>query len=196
MLICVVGKKRAGKDTVKNILIRHHGYRPAQKFAQPFKTAFLEWFDWNEAEHFEGGLKEVVDPEWGFSPRQILQIFGTELMKEDLGKRIPLYAETVGRAIWAKIFVNWYKKQPRNNYVLSDMRFPEEFEALRDAGINFKIVKVIRNTVEDQEDMHESEQYIDWFHCDAVVYNNYGFPELEDAIDKLEIIREQEWLIR
>ena len=109
MLICVFGKKRSGKDTVANYLCEYHGFKKAPPFAV-FKYALAQWFDWDER-HLEGSLKEVVDPRWGFSPRTILQIFGSELMKEDLGTRIPEYKAIVGNDIWAKVFSTWLRNK-------------------------------------------------------------------------------------
>jgi len=128
MLIAITGKKRSGKDTAGDYLVEQYGFIKARPLAI-FKTAFREWFGWDDR-HMEGDLKEVIDPLFGFSPRQIMQVFGTEVMKEDLGFHLPEYAEACGDNIWAYAFNRWYLEQPEGNYVLTDLRFLNEYYAI------------------------------------------------------------------
>lgn len=171
MLIVVTGKKRSGKDTLGDYLVQRYGFVKTPALADPFKKVACEWFGWDER-HLNGELKEMIDPVWGFSPREFFQVFGTEIMKQDLGRRFPRYASTVGDSIWARVFLNWYTKQPKGDYVLTDMRFPEEYDMLS----SLPHVIFIK-TVSDRSpsDTHTSEQHIDEFDVDYTIVNNgYG----------------------
>ena len=181
MLIAVCGKKRSGKDTLGEYLCKVYGFEHAQKFAQPFKDIAVDWFGWDDR-HLEGDLKEVVDPEWGFSPRQFLQTFGNEVMKDDLGAHFPAYKAIVGDGIWVKVFLNWYEKQDKSkNFVLTDLRFPVEYNALR---LLDDVVFV--KTISDRSpaDTHVSESYIDSFVVDYTIVNN-GWGNYVEFYDKI-----------
>ena len=86
-LIMITGHKRAGKDTMGDYLVEYHSYTKAQPMAC-FKDAIQQWFGFT-GEQMNGRLKEVVDPRWGISPRELMQLFGTDLMKDVLGVLCP-----------------------------------------------------------------------------------------------------------
>jgi len=170
MLVVVTGKKRSGKDTLGDYLVDTYGCAKARPLAV-FKEAFTSWFDWDER-HMNGELKEVVDERWGFSPRRLMQVFGTELMKYDLGDRLPQYRETCAYDIWVQSFLIWYLKQDRNrDYVLTDMRFPNEQDRIKD---ELKDEVVFVKTISDRspQDEHESESYFDQLTADFSIVNN------------------------
>jgi hypothetical protein len=185
MLIVVTGKKRSGKDTLGDYLVQNYGFTKTPALADPFKKVACEWFGWNDR-HLNGDLKEEIDPVWGFSPRQFFQVFGTEIMKQDLGRHFPQYASTVGDSIWAKVFLNWYEKQPKGDYVLTDMRFPEEYELLSTIPDTIFI-----KTVSDRSpsDTHASEQHIDEFDVDYTIVNN-GYDTLDVYYQMIDEVME------
>ena len=182
MLICISGKKRSGKDTIANYLCKYHGYTKAPPFAI-FKTSIANWFDW-DARWMEGEFKEKVDSRWGVSPRRMLQIFGTELCKEDLSKRIPEFGRVTGNAIWARIFSTWYIQQDADKkYVVADMRFPIEAQELSQFD-NIIYVQVKRENA-STEDSHESERYFNVLPKDYIIENNSTLEALYDIIDTI-----------
>jgi len=185
VLICVTGKKRSGKDSLGAYLIDKHNYIKARPLAV-FKFAFADWFGWDER-HLEGELKEVVDERYGFSPRELMQVFGTELMKYDLGKRLPKYKEACGNDIWVYSFLDWYAKQDKTkNYVLTDVRFPNEYaNILRALGDDVFFVRTVSDR--SPNDTHESESYIDVIPVDYSIINNGWdtFDKFHKDIDKM-----------
>lgn len=170
MLICVTGKKRSGKDSLGAYLIDKYNYVKARPLAV-FKFAFADWFGWDER-HLEGELKETVDERYGFSPRELMQVFGTELMKYDLGERLPKYKEVCGNDVWVFSFLDWYAKQDKTkNYVLTDVRFPNEYEKILEAlGDDVFFVRTVSDR--SPSDVHESESYVDLIPVDYSVINN------------------------
>ena len=185
MLIGITGKKRSGKDTAGFYLRDTYGFRKARPLAI-FKNSFKEWFGWDER-HMEGDLKEVVDPLFGFSPRQLMQVFGTELMKYDLGNHIPSFARVCGEDIWIRSFVRWYDQLPMGNYVLTDLRFVNESQR-----IPFDIIIRLKSD-RSQEDNHASEQEIDKISAEYEIVNKgHGtqkalFKELDRIVEEIGI---------
>jgi hypothetical protein len=97
MIIGLSGQAHAGKDTVADFLVEHHGFVKIA-LADPIKRAAMEWWDFTE-EQLWGDLKEEPDQrypaEWrraaegsgahdfqGFlTPRHALQQIGTEVAR-------------------------------------------------------------------------------------------------------------------
>jgi hypothetical protein len=162
MLLCISGKKWSGKDTVANYLCNYCGFTKAPPFAV-FKYAIASWFDWDE---------------------QALQAIGNECLKEDLGRHLPVYKETVGDAIWVKVFRNWYAKQdPDECFVVSDFRFPIEAQEL--AVFDDVIYVQVRREQDTTEDSHQSESYFDELPQDYAIENNGTLEDLYNTVDVL-----------
>ncbi len=178
-LIMVTGYKRAGKDTFGDYLVDNYNYIKAQPFAC-FKKPLQDWFGFDD-EQMNGNLKEVVDTRWGISPRELMQIFGTDLMKDCLGDLCPTYYETTGHNIWAKVFRNWYLSQPDGKYVVCDWRFPEEYEFVADLP-DITTVRILNDRV-DKNDTHISESYIEELPCQYAILNYDSMQEYYDNID-------------
>jgi hypothetical protein len=144
-LIGLVGVRRSGKDTAAQIL-DNIGYRNI-KFAEPLKAmlrTYLEYAGVN-ANHIEriidGDLKEASREVFGHrSARYAMQTLGTEwgrnLMASDL---------------WVDLCMR--RCSMFNKAVVTDVRFPNEVEAIRKAG--GKIVRITRPNTE--VDNHTSE---------------------------------------
>lgn len=178
-LIVVTGTKRSGKDTMGDYLVKQYGYSKAQPFAC-FKTAIQQWFGFSE-EQMNGKLKEVVDERWGVSPRALLQIFGTDLMRKDLNFYFPELDKKVGKSLWAKIFKDWYLRQPDGDYVVCDWRFPEEQSELQDLE-NIKFVRIV-NPRTFSNDKHISEQAIYTLNPDFEILNDKDLETFYTRID-------------
>jgi hypothetical protein len=132
MLIGIVGKLRSGKDTSADYLIRTKGFTK-YSFARPLKAAAMEIFGFTE-EQMHTDLKDVIDEEWGFTPRRALQVLGTELLQFEIQKHLPEFAE-IGRFIWVKRFKQWYRRNHMiKNVVIADVRFQHEVDAIINMG--------------------------------------------------------------
>jgi len=153
MIIAFLGIKRSGKDTAGDLLVGEYGYE-RRSFAKPLKDGIAKMFDFSE-EQVNGDLKEVIDERWGVTPREVLQIFGTEVMQFELPKLIPALSD-VGRKFWVKRFELWYTKEGYNkNIVMTDVRFQHEVDAI--LRLNGIIIKVNRPSLDLESDMHPSE---------------------------------------
>jgi hypothetical protein len=150
-VIGILGSKGAGKDTFaryarefcqrgesdESVRISH--------FAEPLKEAAKTIFGLSFRQMHEPALKELVDPRWGKSPRQLMQLLGTE----------------VGRAIdpevWVKSLVARVDSESSVRlWLVPDCRFANEARALR--RIDAKLVRVIRPGFFGDDHASETEQ--------------------------------------
>ncbi len=121
MLIAFSGLPRAGKDTAADWL-EMHGYK-RRKFAEPLKRAaavLLNREFW-EMDGQQGFDRDAILPEWGFSTRDFLQRFGTEVMRQNFGQDFWLKHMTMRLAGLERA-------------VITDCRFENEAALVRSLG--------------------------------------------------------------
>jgi hypothetical protein len=179
MVIGIVGRKRHGKDTVADFLTSKYGYEK-YSFANPLKLGAMEMFGLTEEQVF-GDQKEVIDPLWGCTPRQILQVLGTELLQYDIQNHIPAFKE-IGRLVWVKNFMRFYKNNPDKNLSIADVRFIHEANTIKELG--GMVIKVVRPGMPDG-DFHASEVEIDHIDYDHLIINDGTLQDLYDKVDAI-----------
>lgn len=141
MIIGFVGFIGSGKDTAADYLVNFHGFR-RDSFANTLKDAVAAVFGWDRI-LLEGRTKEArewreqVDPWWAerlnmpaLTPRWVLQYWGTEVCRQGFHDDI-----------WIASIENKMRKT-KDNIVISDVRFPNEIQAIHNAG--GKVVRVKR----------------------------------------------------
>ena len=146
MIIGICGFIGSGKDTVADYLVNFHEFR-RESFASTLKDAVAAVFGWDRT-MLEGRTKEArewreqVDPWWAarldmptLTPRWVLQYWGTEVCRRAFHDDI-----------WIASLENKLRNS-RDNIVISDCRFPNEIESLKQAGGS--IVWVQRGTLPD-----------------------------------------------
>lgn len=187
LIVAFVGKKRSGKDTAGNYFVSNHGYTYAQKLAAPIKDIGRMLFGWSQ-DMVEGVNynREQLIPELGMSVRQFLQECGS-LFKYDLSDRIPDYGDKVGPKIWAEVCARWLDKQKPGQYVLTDVRFPEEIQVLKSKFKHVYVVKLISNR--SPEDKHISETAVDTVPFNFCVVND-GYDTYSQLYAELDAISE------
>lgn len=182
MIIGITGRKGSGKDTVANYLVENHGYT-RYGFADPLKKGIQQMFGFTDAQMW-GDDKEMIDPFWGVSGREVLQKFGTEVMQFELGNVLPALKD-VGRSFWVKRFEQWYNTHNEldlvHNVVTADTRFLHESEKIREMG--GMVLKVIRGTTLNEFSDHPSEVEMSKIVPDYVI-DNTG--TLEDLYKNIE----------
>jgi hypothetical protein len=129
-LIGFAGTKGVGKDTAAEVLVRKHGF-VNRKFAQPIKDVCSLAFQ-IPASDFEGPAKEVVVEAHGLSPRQMMQLVGTDMFRR-----------MVDADFWVRHFQDWYACQdPDTCVVVTDIRFQNELNAVKRLG--GVVVRIVR----------------------------------------------------
>jgi hypothetical protein len=126
ILIGLTGHARTGKTTAANYLASEHRFE-TYAFATPLKEGIATMFNLS-SEDIEGPGKEQPIGWLGRSPRQLMQLLGTEwgrdmlsasiwidLAEQNLGNLADLYPEAMG-------------------FVISDVRFENEADYVRKRG--------------------------------------------------------------
>lgn len=182
ILLGLAGFKRSGKDSVADHLVEQHGFIK-YALASPIKEALKTIFLWDD-DDIEL-RKEVVDPEWGISPRQAMQHMGTEWAQYDLGRNYSEYGDTTGRRLWVKRLQKWYREEGfPSDVVVSDVRFPHEVQGIRDLGGSIILVERPYMT---NYDTHESERHIESLDVDYRVSNNSTLERLHREVEHMVV---------
>jgi len=149
-VIALCGARRTGKDTIANYLVFKYGYEHI-KITTPLKEICKVLFQFTD-EQLETDLKETVDKRWGVSPRQVMQFVGTDMFQYKIQELMP----DVGRRFWINSLVEHIRTQPDKRYVISDLRFHHEMDAL--GYFMPYIIKVVSNRIQkNNTDTHVSE---------------------------------------
>lgn len=169
-IIGFTGLKGSGKDTAAQMT---GGQMFA--FASELKATARKWYglSW---EQVYGDQKEVVDPKWGLTPREIMQRLGTEVARSIhpetwtrylLDDRIP--------AVMAIVL------GPPRLAVITDVRFPNEVSAIHERGGH--VIRINRlAAATNQYSAHESESHIRGLMVDYDIDNNGTLDELRSEV--------------
>ena len=154
-IIGITGRKFSGKDTLGNYFVENYGFEKIA-YADALKEAVRAIFDFND-EQLYGNKKEELDDFWEITPRQTLQFVGTDLFRNHIHELAP----NIKKDIWIRVvkrkIANKLKKNPNAKFIITDVRFPDELEAIKDLG--GITIKIQRNNISN--DIHASEILID-----------------------------------
>jgi hypothetical protein len=202
MIVGLVGFIGAGKGTVADLLVERHDFFK-ESYANSLKDACSIIFGWNR-EMLEGNTpesrawREQPDKWWSeklgreFSPRLALQLMGTEAGRD-----------VFHPDLWVHTVMRRCEQAPWNNYVIADVRFPNEIDAIVKSG--GKVIRVRRgedpewyslarecnynNQQEIMRNAYPEVHYSEWAwigsHYDIVLDNNCSLDELTVRVDKL-----------
>ena len=168
LLIGLAGFKRSGKSTVANWLVDADGFL-AESFAGPIRHVVAELLGW-DAERLERDKETPVDWLDGLTPRYLMQTLGTEWGRAQ-------HRELWVRSLFQRIAAREARAGRRLNWVIHDVRFPNEAQAIRARG-GF-IVRVSRG-LPASADGHASEQPLPPGLVDETLHN---WRDLVDLFD-------------
>ena len=149
MIISISGFIGSGKDTVADYLVANYGFK-RESFARSLKDAVSVIFNWPR-DMLEGltpesrAWREQPDTWWSLrlgmhiTPRMVLQQWGTEVIRAGFHDDM-----------WVASLENRLRNST-DNIVITDCRFPNEIEALRNAGA--KIIRVKRGAEPEWYDL-------------------------------------------
>lgn len=171
MIIGLVGQKRVGKTSFSDYLKTKYNFLDIA-FADPIKEGIKIMFDLTD-EQVNGNLKEVIDDRWGFTPREFLQIIGTDACRK-----------LIDDDIWIKRLKIELDKQKKSNIVISDIRFPNEAKEVKKMG--GILIKITNSNIQlTKSSLHISEQLIEQINYDYHIENNDSIQNYYNNIDKL-----------
>lgn len=130
MIIALCGLPRCGKDTFAHALSSTKKDVVTYSFALPFKKALCEMFGW-KLEDFENDNKELIDPFWGVSKREMMEYLGSEICRSHMRKKFPLFDKLIADNIWVKRFELFYKENKHKTIIITDLRYKPEYEFLK-----------------------------------------------------------------
>jgi hypothetical protein len=185
MIIGILGKKRNGKDTIADYLVKNYGFIK-MAFADPIKEASRILFDFNDDQLY-GDLKETIDPNWKVSPRTVLQYIGTEVFRKDIVKIMPHIGENFWTTCVQTKYLNLLKKNPNIKIVVSDVRFQNEVDMILSLGGSvYKVERPSINTI----DTHESEKQVDTIkNYTALIINGDTLDTLYRLVDSIVCLK-------
>ena len=150
-IIGLVGNKGVGKDTVADYLVKLNFHKIA--FADVLKKSIKVLFNWSD-EELNGSNKEVIDETWNVAPREILQLLGTECLRDIISPKIDtsITFNGVTREFSfhiKRLYLNMKKLlETTDNIVISDIRFQDELDFVHFIG--GIVIKVDRNVETNQ----------------------------------------------
>ena len=170
-LVGLIGKARSGKDTAAYHMHLHHGYQ-RYAFAEPIKDMISAAFGYQIGES-EGADKEQVIKWLGKSPRQLMQLLGTEWGRELINPNIWL--------LLAEQTLLHHQRRGHTGLVISDVRFDNEAKwIIEQGGSLIEITRGVASSVNE----HVSESGVDIRLPRFMVANDGTLDELYEAIDE------------
>ena len=202
MIIGISGFINSGKDTVADFLVQNYNFK-RESFAGSLKDAVSVVFNWDR-ELLEGrtiesrNWRNKVDKWWAqrlnipnLTPRWVLQQWGTEVLRGGFHNDI-----------WIASVENKLRSSSQN-IVITDCRFPNELNAIQQAGGKLIWVKrgelpvwynlalsaneghVLAKNELEKAGIHASER--DWIgtNFDFIIDNNSTLEDLYSQIEKI-----------
>lgn len=173
-LIGVSGKKRSGKDTFFEYANKISSQRGVnfenRKFADNLKKICSILSGENIDVFQDHTFYNNVINSYNLTVRELLQIVGTEVFRDSFDKNV-----------WVKSLFNTYK--PNQNWIVTDVRFPNEANAIKKRG--GILIRINRDLLND-EDKHESETALDDYNnFDYIISNNDSLESYRNNIIKI-----------
>ncbi len=188
MIIGITGEKGAGKTTIAEYL-ETKGFT-SLAFAEPLKQIASIFGFTDHQLYGTQSDKTEINEQLGICAREFLQKFGTEICREMIPIVIPEMNLGSSGIIWIKLLQDKIEKiiQTNNDIVVSDVRFADEADSLREMGaiiINVKRIERIGRFDIYSDHLSETESHgIDY---DFEIINNLSFEDLYKKIDEIII---------
>lgn len=178
MLIGITGKAGSGKDTIANILVEDFDFK-RYAFADAVRDVALAIDPYVFRNGIYTRLSEMVDDiGWDKAkreyaePRRLLQVIGTEA-----GRQL------VGENVWVDIVKRKWTDDGKPNAVITDMRFPNEFEWVHNLSEGITLTVERPDNPDAIASTHASEAYS--FKTKYTLTNNHTLETLRMSIHHL-----------
>lgn len=174
MIVGLIGKKGHGKDTFADYLVQHYDFVKLS-FAEPLKKVCKELFLLTDEQLYDPMEKEKVDERWGKSPRQLMQIIGTDILRKYYDEKI-----------WVNLLLKKMEHYKGKNIVICDIRHPNELDLVMsfNNSENVKIFRIERDNCK-VDDSHITENFVLQSENIETVKNNQSLETFYKNIDTL-----------
>jgi hypothetical protein len=176
-LIAIYGYKRSGKSTAADYIFHHYNNFAPHSFATPLKQMLC-------------AIGLTPDQLWGDEKEVPLKMLGGKTARDAM---TTLGTEWGRRCIDEDLWVRaWKETLPGGNVVTDDLRFPNEYKAIKEVG--GVVVRIDRPGI-DADTSHESEAHVATLVPDHVLVNDGSIPVFHNKISELfrELFRELRW---
>lgn len=176
MLVGICGKAGAGKDTIGDYFIKNYNFQKIA-LADPIKRLVKDVFVLSDHTVYDRIARELPLTDWPkWTVRKLLQYIGTELFREKIDD-----------AVWVKSLWLRVRQNQNINYVVTDIRFPNELKYFRKHAKKgqFICIKVVRPGYTGQVGLkkHASEAYD--LKGDIRIINDGTIKDLYNKIDEV-----------
>lgn len=183
--IAISGKARSGKNLIADLIVKHFNIEnnefKIRAFADPMKQIAKIMFP-NADENCLYGASELRENIIDTLHKDINDNYLTyRMFLTDLGK----FGRNYNNNKWiSTLDYDLNKSQDKKLYIVSDLRFIEEYNYLLNQG--FYMIRVIRNGINSGNDISEIEQdKIPNEKFNKLIYNNFSIDVLSDEIKQL-----------
>lgn len=171
MLIGFSGKKGSGKSYFADYLVNHKLFIKLS-FASPLKEITKILFNLSDEDVKDPIKKELINPKFNASPRELMQWLGTDIMREEFNKKF-----NYSGSIWIDSVKDKVKTLLDNNkdVVIDDVRFQNEVDMIHSlGGIVINLRNDLDNTLNNSTSTHSSENQKLTFNYEFVNDKSYS----------------------
>ena len=171
MLIGFSGKKGSGKSYFADYLVNNKLFIKLS-FASPLKEITKILFNLSDEDVKDPIKKELINPKFNASPRELMQWLGTDIMREEFNKKF-----NYSGSIWIDSVKDNVKTLIDNNkdVVIDDVRFQNEVDMIHSlGGIVINLHNDLDNTLNNSTSTHSSENQKLTFNYEFVNDKSYS----------------------
>lgn len=183
MLIGFSGKKGSGKSYFADYLVNNKLFIKLS-FASPLKEITKILFNLSDEDVKDPIKKELINPKFNASPRELMQWLGTDIMREEFNKKF-----NYSGSIWIDSVKDKVKTLLDNNkdVVIDDVRFQNEVDMIHSlGGIVINLRNDLDNTLNNSTSTHSSENQKLTFNYEFV--NDKSYSNTYDIYWKLDLL--------
>lgn len=182
-IIAFSGRKQSGKticsEFLKGLLLSN-GYSDVEiyNFADPLKEDIcMNMFGLSYVQCYgeDHNKNELIDAYWEdkqLTARDLMQLIGTDLFRK------------LNNNVWVNALINKIKKSKLQVVIVSDCRFPNEVEAIKNnGGIVFRLNRNPHKSEHISESILDACRY-DWNNFNAIINNEHM--TVREQYDKLK----------
>ena len=171
MLIGFSGKKGSGKSFFADYLVNNKLFIKLS-FASPLKEITKILFNLSDEDVKDPIKKELINPKFNASPRELMQWLGTDIMREEFNKKF-----NYSGSIWIDSVKDKVKTLLDDNkdVVIDDVRFQNEVDMIHSlGGIVINLRNDLDNTLNNSTSTHSSENQKLTFNYEFVNDKSYS----------------------